>query len=249
MPTTDYTVKDGTRVPGVTTVLGNLGWNKRALMLWAFKCGKEGKNIDSVRDEAASAGSIAHYFCECFLRNQPVDRSTFKDASDREWELGEGAFNSFMEWYNDDHWETILIEPHLISETHRFGGTPDWVARRASNQKVYLFDFKTSRAVYDDHKIQLSAYVNLLKENNHDITGGACVIQLGRFSDELAYHWFSLEKLEPYWQVFQHLLGIHKLRSLMSQAPHTKKASQKKKVEENGMVSTAQVSLFPGKDA
>jgi hypothetical protein len=45
MPLYIYKTKDGLRVPGVTTVIGgNLGWNKQALMYWAWNEGIEGRN-------------------------------------------------------------------------------------------------------------------------------------------------------------------------------------------------------------
>ena len=71
MPKIDYRNADGKSLSGVTTILGNLGWNSGALIGWAYKRGKEGK---SLRDqEALDVGSITHLMVEADLRGREPD--------------------------------------------------------------------------------------------------------------------------------------------------------------------------------
>ena len=55
-PRNGYYLKDGTRVPGTTTVIGRFK-ESGALLRWAFQQGKDGKNdLYEDRDKAASFG-------------------------------------------------------------------------------------------------------------------------------------------------------------------------------------------------
>src|SRR4030095_9894977 len=66
-PEGGYRLKDGTRVPGVTTISGKLK-NTDALMAWAWREGKEGRDYKMTRDRAADAGSLAHRAVEAWVR-------------------------------------------------------------------------------------------------------------------------------------------------------------------------------------
>src|SRR5215813_3071514 len=70
MPTIDYRI-DGVRVPGVTTVIStSLGWNKGALMHWAWSEGKEGRNYRDTQQSAADAGTLAHAMVEARIQKR-----------------------------------------------------------------------------------------------------------------------------------------------------------------------------------
>ena len=60
-PKGGYKLADGTKVPGVTTVIGKLK-DAGPLMYWAWQQGVEGKDFRETRDAAASAGTVVHAF-------------------------------------------------------------------------------------------------------------------------------------------------------------------------------------------
>ena len=82
MPTIPYRNKEGKRVPGVTTIIGNIGWNTGPLNWWAFNQGMEaGLAISrgepapsSIREvtAAAEAGTIAHAMVAEYLKTGKV---------------------------------------------------------------------------------------------------------------------------------------------------------------------------------
>ena len=53
-----YKLKDGTVVPGATTITGLL--NKPFLITWANRLGLEGIDSTKYRDAAADIGTLAH---------------------------------------------------------------------------------------------------------------------------------------------------------------------------------------------
>jgi len=56
MPANKYTLKDGTPIPGVTTVCNQL--DKPQLLDWAWKLGKKGKDWREQRDSAGLKGGL-----------------------------------------------------------------------------------------------------------------------------------------------------------------------------------------------
>jgi len=61
-PASGYRLKDGTRVPGVTTIIGRFK-DSGGLLYWAFEQGQaaergEISNLYDKRDEAADAGTL-----------------------------------------------------------------------------------------------------------------------------------------------------------------------------------------------
>lgn len=122
MPTAKagYRVKDGTRVPSVTTIIGKFK-EAGGLMHWAWQLGIAGKDYREVRDEAADAGTLAHALVEQWIRKQPLA----VNGPDEVVQKACNAFNIFMQWANQSRLEVTETEVALVSEKHRFGGTLD----------------------------------------------------------------------------------------------------------------------------
>jgi hypothetical protein len=198
-----YKTADGTRVPGVTTVLGVLA--KPALVKWANNLGLQG--IDSTRyvDVLAGVGTLAHALIHGHLTGRDVDTEGY---SQQDIDLAENAFLSYLEWEKSHTLETLLAEAPLVSESHRFGGTVDWFGLLDGVPTVV--DFKSGRAIYDDHVYQLAAYWNLIMAS-HSIVARGRILQVGRTEDE----GFSERVItEPglYWNVFEYCLMLYRLQ-------------------------------------
>ena len=70
-PKSGYKLKDGSKVPGVTTIIGRFK-DSGGLLWWAFEQGKSAERgeISSLydkRDEAADAGTLAHSMVEAHI--------------------------------------------------------------------------------------------------------------------------------------------------------------------------------------
>jgi hypothetical protein len=206
MPTIPYKTKEGNRVSGVTTIIGqNLGWNKQQLMYWANQEGLAGRNHRDTSQKAADAGTIAHYLIECDIkRTQPV-LTYDKELIDK----AETCLLNFLHWKDMVNFEPITTELSLVSEIYGYGGTLDCPARIKG--QVCLFDWKSSSGTYADYWIQMSAYVNLWNETQPEpLTGGVYLLRIDKEGASWDFHF--KQDLSEYFKAFQHLLALHNLK-------------------------------------
>lgn len=202
---TEYRLADGTKVRGVTTVLGRFK-ESGGLLQWAFQVGKSGApSLYAPRDEAADVGSLAHDCIEADLHGRerpaiPPDKA----------ERVASALAAYREWFDGARMTIVATEVPLVSEQYRFGGTIDAIARDGKG-RLCLLDWKTSNAVYADYAIQLAAYRQLWNENNSDqITDGG--YHLCRFAKEHGdfehRYWPNLDEA---WALFSLYLQAYEL--------------------------------------
>lgn len=210
MPTQQYRLKDGTRIPGTTTVIGgNLGWNKQPLMFWAWQQGKDGLEFRETTQKAADAGTLAHAMAEADIKG-----SKFKIPEGTEPETltkAESAYSAYLTWKSMSRLELVESEVPYVSELYRYGGTIDAVGK--VNGKMALVDFKTSNGLYSDHLIQVAAY-KYLYEGNHDhpLDGGIHILRFSKEGGHFHHHFYPREAMEAPFRAFVNLREIHGLK-------------------------------------
>lgn len=209
MPAIKYVNSDGDSVPGVTTVLNNLGWKAPGITWWAWNEGKAGRDFMETLDAAATAGTLAHAMIESDLKTGDV---YIPEGTEPEIEAkAQAAFDAWLEWKSMVKFELIASELSCVSELHQFGGTID-IALVMGNRRI--IDIKTSKAVYADHKIQVAAYMNLYNECYPDKPVINChILQLGKEDGSFSHHFYK--NLDAEWTVFKHLLEIHRLKKVI----------------------------------
>ena len=203
-PKGGYRLKDGTRVPGVTTIIGRFK-DSGALLWWAFNQGKaaERGEIGSLydkRDEAADAGTLAHLMVERHVNGEkPPALSDYPKDIVKQARQG---FENYLNWAGNNRMVIVRQEMELVSEKHRFGGCPDGLAYDNQNRLV-LIDWKTSaKGVYVDYLLQLAAYKVLWEETNPNqpITGGFHLCQFSRETADFHHHYWK--ELTEAWHQF-----------------------------------------------
>lgn len=113
-------LKDGTRVPGVTTITGQL--DKPFLVKWANNLGKNGIDSEEVRNKKAKLGTMIHNIIESHLLKKELDISKYDNE---ELEIGDEAYLRYVSWEQNHKIECIETEKELVSETYKFGGILD----------------------------------------------------------------------------------------------------------------------------
>jgi len=154
-----YRLADGTKVPGVTTVL-NATLPKDGLKYWAWQCGQDGIDIDKARDHAADTGTVCHARIEAWLRGLEFDTW---NISPEQMELSEIGLGRFVKWWTAQDLKLHSCETQMVSEVLRAGGTSDIVATRPSGTTL-LMDIKTSNGIYLEHRIQVATYAAMWAE-------------------------------------------------------------------------------------
>lgn len=211
MGTHVYKLKDGTRVPGVTTVIGNCKLGSiEGLLIWANREGKEGRDHRDTRQAAADAGTCAHAMVEAFIR-----KHEFKSADYEKEVLDKAlpAFKAFQEWCQQTTMTPAYPETSLVSEQYKYGGTMDTILVKGA---LSLGDWKTSRSVHVDYLPQLAAYGQLWNENHPDnpITGGYHLLRFGKPEnpdDPVTFEHRYWEHLEPAWETFKRQRELYDL--------------------------------------
>lgn len=155
-----YRTSDGKRVPGATTIISR--WKESGgLLHWAWNEGMEGRDYRDSRDKAADAGTLAHDLIDIEIHGDQRDPTG--DYDNETVARAEKCVEAFREWAEMSHLEILQTEVPLVSDTHKFGGTLDAVAR--VNGKLCMVDWKTSNRVYHDYIMQVAAYT-VLWENS-----------------------------------------------------------------------------------
>jgi len=198
-----YELPNGTKIPGVTTVLGIL--NKPALVIWANRLGLQGIDSTKYRDEMADIGTLAHQMIVDYFKGEKTDTS---DYSKTQIDLAENCLLSFWEWERGHKIEVIMAEAQLVSTDYGYGGTIDCFCKL--DGQPTLLDFKTGKAIYPEMFYQLAAYEQLLAEAGKLIEVTR-ILRIGRDADE-GFEERSVGKLDKHFEIFKHCLAIYNLQ-------------------------------------
>lgn len=200
---------NGKRVVGVTTVIGIL--NKPALMHWAWQLGVKQIDYKKFVDEKAAQGTLAHAMILAHLWGQKVDTA---DYSKNQIDAAENAFLSYLEWEKGKKIEPMIVEHPMTSSEWMYGGTPDFFGM--IDGIPTLLDYKTSKALYDEHIIQVAAYARLIEEAGHEVKDWK-ILRIGRDEDE-GFEVRDIKKaqLDVAWEIFRHCLGIYEAKKALT---------------------------------
>jgi hypothetical protein len=188
-----YRNKAGKRVPGVTTIISRFK-DSGGLIHWAWQQGVDGLDYRKSRDNAASAGTLAHELIDSAIHEREAKLPGASDLamSDEEYEqaleYAKKALESFRNWRAQVNLEIIETETPLVSESNLFGGTFDALAN--IHGKPYLLDWKSSNKVYADYIAQLGGYDALIEECKGIKVEGAQLLRFGKeWADFHAHSW------------------------------------------------------------
>lgn len=162
----------------VSTIKGIL--DKPALMRWAlnlmgefvqghFNDIKKGKltvddiNIDNAKEyhnkvssTACDIGTVVHDEIERYINSQLKGYAFQCSIDPIHQPEAHNAMTAFFTWVDQVHFKPIATEYQVYSLKYKFAGTVDCLAR--VNGKIYLLDWKSSKACYPEMGLQLAAY-------------------------------------------------------------------------------------------
>ena len=196
------TCKDGAeyRLRSVTSVLGGF-LNKGALIQWAvdqsmdyirermeFDCDGVARLTEPdmetllqearmahhrTKAEAAELGTIAHDHVEAFLRTGQE-----QDMSDQDARVA-NCYDLFRRWWDQAGLSVIQTELMVYHAPLGYAGQLDFLAADAEGNPV-LVDWKTSKAVYWNHSLQVVAYAKALREMRRGTVSAMRIVRIGR---------------------------------------------------------------------
>jgi len=218
MPRQIYKKKNGDRVGGVTTIISNSS-PKPQLMNWAWKLGKEGKDFNVERKNAAAAGTATHAMIEAHIGGtdaQDIGGLCLTDDLTPDMTTrANDCFDTYLHWKEQNEVEAIETELSLVSEKYGYGGTMDLYGR-INDGPPCVADWKTSGKaprIYPEVLVQLAAYRQLLEENDRFVIGEAHAVCFG--IDEHDHRTWSAGELDDAFALFLLYLEAYKLRKIV----------------------------------
>jgi hypothetical protein len=185
MPTVPYKNKKGERLPSVTTILGRFK-ESGGLLYWAWNCGRDGISMNEVKEQACSAGTIAHQWIEDTIHGKQL--SPAGPVSLDIVEKARNAYDQFLAWRVGFNVEVTHTEISLVSERYQFGGTLDGAAM--SGRRIIL-DWKTSNAIYADYLLQCAAYALLWEEHYGEEIDEAHILRISKENADFEHRKFA----------------------------------------------------------
>lgn len=209
---TRYYTKDGVLVPGVTTITSLEGGEKGQILCgWANGLGLEGVKYSEYMRNVSNLGTLVHYRAECFLTGEKPDFSLYSPTELAESEI---SYKKFVWWVmSHKDFKLIFVEKPLVSEKYGFGGTIDLYCE--INGVKTLVDIKTSNACREEHKVQVSAYEQLMNENVHLIED-VKILRVGRKEND-GFEIIDVPQRETRFKKFVYLLAVYKLNNTLKQ--------------------------------
>lgn len=203
-----YHLADGSICPGVTTIVGELGWNKNMLIAWANKLGLNGQESRAYVDDKARIGTLAHTFVLFDLGGEIPDT---KDYTANQIELAKNCLKSYNGWKQGKKIESIMVEKMIVSEGLGCGGTPDFYGK--VDDVLMLVDYKTGKGgCYPEYIVQVATYAEMLEEIGFKVNE-IRVLNIPRSDDES----FGEKIITPTerkagFEIFKHCLAIYGLK-------------------------------------
>lgn len=196
-----YRVSDGSLVPGGSTT-SKYGDSPEPLIIWANREGLKGNDLRTIRDRSANSGTCGHFLIECYFRGEEADLREFEP---RVVTLATNSFNKFLQFWEREQLTIVDTEIQLVSETYRYGGTLDAVARDEFGNLV-LLDWKSSKKdIYFSQRAQIAAYEGLwieCKEKELGQIKRRAIVRLPSSEDGTCEaHWIPDEKQERYIKI------------------------------------------------
>ncbi len=198
---------DGKACVGVTTMLkaglptsqGLISWQKGQALeyLWnnvvnrivgleekteLFKAAKLADR--SVAQEAADVGTVLHAFAEHVGRGERSQAAELLDkvSGAEKWPQIKSCVDKYLDWEAHNRGEFISSEQLIASPVYLYCGKYDLLSKR--DGKIVLSDYKTSKAIFLEHKIQLAAYRLALRQWSDIRVDAIEILRFGKTGDE-----------------------------------------------------------------
>lgn len=169
-----YYVLDDHRVyPSITTILQVIA--KPQLIYWSAKVTAEALMEDPTLDldeaiatgkrkkeSAGDVGTTIHSWAEAYKRGAPLTAESLPESI-------RGYGEGFLAWVKADQPKIFHNELEVYNDRHQIAGKTDMIAMIRG--KMAVVDIKTSKGIYPEYGLQLSAYRECINSMGGDIPG------------------------------------------------------------------------------
>lgn len=205
-------------VPSVTWICG---YYPKGIPFYKWLADKGWDEAQAIKEAAGDKGSKVHNAVEDLIDGIEVNMEAkyLNRSSGIEEELTLEEYEclmSFAEWWEEAQPETIAKELVVYDDKNGFAGSVDWIGFLTikGERKLYLIDWKTSKNIWTEYKLQVSAYKNaalngkILVDGKTDISKeirakiGKNEMNLGILQVGYAYNKIKKYKFTPVDDIF-----------------------------------------------
>lgn len=117
---------------------------------------------------AMDRGTTVHDLVEAYDNNNAVKTT----------EKYQGYLEAYKKFISDYQVKVLRNEESIFSEKYHYAGTLDKIVKVKNSDRLVILDVKTSKSIYDEYFLQLSAYKNACIENRLVKEADIAVIRL-----------------------------------------------------------------------
>ena len=202
-------------LPSVTSILsriskpGLISWEKNVAIDYArdkiskYINNSENANTDGLHEifenakqqpkfimsQAGEFGTKAHKFIELLLQQD----SDIDVPANMKW-----IYKNFNDWKNEYKFSSIEQEKYLYSTQYGYAGTADSIG--LVNDNLFILDWKTSKSLYIENLLQVSAYANAYTELTGNQISNAGVLRLDK--NKSGYEFKIIDDLNKHFITF-----------------------------------------------
>lgn len=156
-------------VPSVTWIAGKY---PKGVAFYKWLADKGWDETEAIKQAAGVKGSKVHLaITDVLMGNEVRIDSKYPNPKTgilEELTLEEcDAILSFIKWKDEVKPESIAWDLTVFSDKYNYAGTIDYLCKIDS--EIFVVDFKTSAQVWTEYELQVSAYKNVLIEENPGI--------------------------------------------------------------------------------
>lgn len=157
---------------GVPSVTWIAGYYPKGIGFYKWLADKGWDEAEALKSAAGDKGSRVHLAIEQILSGEEfrIDTKVMDKSSSEMVELSLEELicvKSFCDWRDAVKPEILATEITVFSEKHGYAGTVDLICR--IDGILYVVDFKTSKQVWMEHELQVSAYRSALESGENPI--------------------------------------------------------------------------------
>jgi len=195
-------------LPSVSWIAGHY---PKGIAFYKWLADKGWDEAQSQKESAGGRGTKVHAAIHDLIRGERIGYAdkyddgsgTEKELTVEEWK----ALVSFRNWVKDVKPKFIATEKTIVSTEHGFAGTIDAVVEIDGQR--FVVDWKTSKSVWTEYELQISAYrrawVDTCVDKTYDGDYRAAILQVGYEKNRKGYKW---TEVPDRFELFQHAQAI-----------------------------------------
>lgn len=175
-------------------------------------------NYKTISKAATDTGHMAHERLQQILLNNINDEdAVYLTLED---EKAQKCVDAALDWMNKHDFKPLSTEVKILSATYHYAGTYDFTGNMVAcggeccgglvGHLHILGDFKSSKAIYNEYRIQTAAYVVADREERTEAEIDArLILRLGKEDGEFEALLMSNDSLESDFNAFVGLLAVY----------------------------------------